>query len=112
MTLPTSWGEVFESAAPLPEHPRPQLVRPGWQSLNGHWDCTFTPFAASDPLDVADPLVPPAVFDDVIIVPFSPETPLSGVGRATAHDETLWYRRRFTVPALPWPDGRVLLHFG
>jgi beta-galactosidase/beta-glucuronidase len=111
MTLPTSWGEVFESAAPLPEHPRPQLVRPGWQSLNGHWDCAFTPFAASDPLDVADPLEPP-VFDKVIVVPFSPETTLSGVGRATAHDETLWYRRRFTVPVLSWPDGRVLLHFG
>jgi beta-galactosidase/beta-glucuronidase len=112
MTLPTSWGESLESSAPLPEHPRPQLVRPGWQSLNGRWECAFTPFEASDPLDVADPLEPPAVFDNVIVVPFSPETTLSGVGRATAHDEILWYRRRFKVPVLPWPDARVLLHFG
>ena len=112
MTLPTSWGEALESAAPLPEHPRPQLVRSGWQSLNGRWECAFTPFAASDPLDVADPLDAPAVFDNVIVVPFSPETTLSGVGRATAHDETLWYRRRFTVPVLSRPDERVLLHFG
>ena len=45
-------------------------------------------------------------------MPFSPETTLSGVGRATAPDETLWYRRRFTIPASTGPDERVLLHFG
>ena len=112
MTLLTSWGEHLDKSAPLPEHPRPQLVRPGWQSLNGYWECTFTPFAASDPLAVADPREPPVRFDHEIVVPFSPETPLSGVGRATAADETLWYRRRFTTPARTTPDERVLLHFG
>ncbi len=112
MTLLTTWGEDLATHAPLPEHPRPQLLRSGWQSLNGRWDCAFTPFAASDPLAVADPCEPPAHFDRDIVVPFSPETPLSGVGRATAPDETLWYRRRFTIPASTGPDERVLLHFG
>ena len=55
VTLLTSWGEDLDTHAPLPEYPRPQLVRPSWQSLNGHWECAFTPFAASDPLAVADP---------------------------------------------------------
>ena len=112
MTLLTSWGEDLDTHAPLPEYPRPQLVRPSWESLNGHWECTFTPFAASDPLAVADPREPPVQFDHEIVVPFSPETALSGVGRATAPDETLWYRRRFTTPRPAAPDERVLLHFG
>ena len=112
MTLLTAWGEDLDTHAPLPEHPRPQLMRSGWQNLNGRWECAFTPFAASDPLSVADPREGPAHFDREIVVPFSPETTLSGVGRATAPDETLWYRRRFTIPASTGLDERVLLHFG
>ncbi len=112
MSLLTSWGEQLDTDAPLPEHPRPQLVRPGWQSLNGPWECAFTPFAASDPVAVADPLAPPVHFDLEIVVPFSPETTLSGVGRSTAPDETLWYRRRFTLPVSVPPAERVMLHFG
>ena len=54
MTLLTAWGEDLDTHAPLPEYPRPQLVRSRWQNLNGRWECAFTPFAASDPLSVAD----------------------------------------------------------
>ena len=36
--------------------------------------------------------------DGPIVVPFSPEAPLSGVGRQLQPDERLWYRRTFTVP--------------
>ena len=112
MTLLTTWGEQLDRDAPLPEYPRPQLVRPGWRSLNGRWECTFTPFPASDPLAVADPLEAPDDFDRKIVVPFSPETALSGVGRATAADETLWYRRTFETPGPLRPGERALLHFG
>ena len=108
----TPWGERLDREAPLPEYPRPQLVREGWVNLNGIWSYAISPFAASDPLDVADPTVAPNRWDGDIVVPFSPETPLSGVGRSLGADETLWYRRSFALPRPVADDERVLLHFG
>ena len=97
----TPWGEALDPANVLPEHPRPQLVRESYLNLNGHWDVAF---AAAD-------AARPSVWEGRILVPFSPEAPLSGVGRRLEPHETLWYRRLFTMP-----DGfvrdRVLLHFG
>ena len=43
---------------------------------------------------------PPDAFDGRILVPFSPESLLSGVGRQLQPDELLWYVRRVPVPAL------------
>ena len=108
----TPWGERLDREAPLPEYPRPQLVREGWTTLNGVWTYAITPFAASDPLAVADPVAPPPEWDGEIVVPFSPETPLSGVGRSLGDAETLWYRRSFALPRPIAGDERVLLHFG
>jgi beta-galactosidase/beta-glucuronidase len=110
--MTTPWAEDLDVEAPLPEHPRPQLVRDGWRNLNGRWSYAVTPFAADDPLAVADPLAAPARWDGAIVVPFSPETPLSGVGRTVRPDETLWYRRRFALPRALRPGERVLLHLG
>lgn len=109
MTLTTPWSAAARESIPLPEYPRPQMVRSSWSNLNGTWQCAFTSFPSSDPLDVADPEQPP-VFDREILVPFSPEMPLSGVERHLNADEVLWYRRQFTTPA--HTSGRVLLHFG
>jgi hypothetical protein len=53
----------------------------------------------------------PAVYDGMILVPFSPEALLSGVGRQLMPDECLWYRRVFDNP-LPKEGGRLILHFG
>src|SRR5690242_9143655 len=99
--LMTRWGRDLDPANVLPEHPRPQLVRDSHLNLNGRWEHAFT--AADAPA--------PASYDGPILVPFSPEAPLSGVGRQLQPDERLWYRRSVTLP-----DGfvrdRVLLHFG
>ncbi|MET0839717.1 MAG: sugar-binding domain-containing protein, partial [Marmoricola sp.] len=94
----TRWGRALDREHPLPEHPRPQLVRETWVSLNGVWEHAFT--------DAPDR---PTAYDGPIVVPFSPEAELSGVGRQLQPDEWLWYRRRFTAPPT---TGRVLLHFG
>jgi len=83
---------------PFPEYPRPRLTRKGWLNLNGLWQYAFT---ASGDL--------PASFDGDILVPYSPEAPMSGVNRQLKPSEWLHYRRTFTPPA---GDGRVLLHFG
>ena len=96
----TRWGRALDPDDPLPEHPRPQLVREGWICLNGVWEHAFS----------ATPERPTA-YDGPIVVPFSPETTLSGVGRQLRPDEWLWYRRRLTAPVPP-PGGRVLLHLG
>ncbi len=96
----TRWGRTLDPDRPLPDHPRPQLARERWVNLNGVWEHAFT--ATPDR---------PSAYDGPIVVPFSPEAPLSGVGRQLQPHEWLWYRRSFTAPALP-PGGRVLLHFG
>jgi hypothetical protein len=102
--LMTRWGRELDPDHVLPEYPRPQLVRDSYLNLNGWWDHAFTRLDAGEP----------AAYDGRILVPFSPEATLSGVGRQLQPDELLWYRRRLTLPAgfVGGPDGRVLLHFG
>lgn len=84
---------------PLSEYPRPQLRRAGFDILNGWWDCAFR----------ADDAVP-QTWDQRILVPFSPESALSGVGRQLQPEETLWYRRGFTHRVVA--GRRSILHFG
>ncbi|MCC2323459.1 DUF2804 family protein [Cellulomonas xiejunii] len=97
----TPWGDALDVDAPLPEHPRPQLVRDSYVTLNGRWDHAFTSADAPAPDRWGGP----------IVVPFSPEAPLSGVGRTLQPDEALWYRRTVTLPA-GFVRDRVLLHLG
>src|SRR5699024_6614522 len=99
----TTWGEQLDADDPLPEHPRPQLVRSGWRSLNGRWEHAFTS---------AERRQAPTVWDGEIVVPFSPEAPLSGVDRTLQPDEALWYRRTFTLDRSILGGRRLLLHFG
>jgi beta-galactosidase/beta-glucuronidase len=85
------------------DHPRPQLRRDGWTSLNGPWEFTLDPDARlRAPAEVA--------FADRILVPFAPETPRSGVDD-TGLFRACWYRRSFRAPALA-PGERLLLRFG
>ena len=87
----------------LPEYPRPQLVRDSYLNLNGWWDYAISPAAAPAP----------ERYDGRILVPFSPEAPLSGVGRQLLPDQRLTYRRTVEVPTGFVPaGGRLLLHFG
>ena len=62
----TPWGEALDKNAVLQEYPRPQLVRESYYNLNGLWDYAIT---ASDAC--------PGAWDGEILVPFSPEAPLS-----------------------------------
>ena len=94
----TVWGEKLDKNSVLQEYPRPQLVRDGYVNLNGVWDYAIT---ESDSM--------PDSWDGKILVPFSPECELSGVGRILKPHEYLWYRRELEVPR---HKGRVILHFG
>jgi len=100
--LYTQWGENLDKTCPLPEYPRPQMKRNSYLNLNGAWDYAITENDEE-----------PASYDGQIIVPFSPESVLSGVNRTLLPHQTLWYRRSLTLPEGFVPDnGRILLHFG
>jgi len=84
-------------------HPRPQLARPRWWTLDGTWEFALDRTGSwSAPEDVT--------WERLIRVPFAPETPASGV-RETGFFQVCWYRRSFEVPAVS-PGERVILRFG
>ena len=101
--LYTRWGKNLDRDHVLEEYPRPLLMREDYQILNGWWDYAFT-------IDYKQP----QQYEGRILVPFSPETALSGVGRQLKPDEYLWYRRNFNLPGWEREKGqnRILLHFG
>lgn len=98
--LLTRWAHKVNPARPLPEYPRPQMVRKDWLNLNGLWQ--FEPGQQGQPAPVGRSL------SGTILVPFAPESALSGVKK---HFDRVWYRRTFEVPKA-WAGRRVLLHFG
>ena len=100
--LMTPWGERLDENCILTEYPRPQMRRNSYLNLNGRWEYAITDSDES-----------PRRWDGTILVPFSPESTLSGVGRSLQPGQTLWYRREVIVPQGFIPaDGRLLLHFG
>ena len=84
---------------PLSEYPRPQLYRDSYKSLNGYWD-----YAISKNKEL------PTSYQGKILVPFSPETTLSGVNKILKPDEYLFYHLSFLVDDLIIKD-KLLLHF-
>ena len=110
--LTTVWGETLDPEHVLEEYPRPQLKRDNYTVLNGYWNYAITPTPDM-----------PEEYDGKILVPFSPESILSGVERQLQPEEFLWYERTiFITPeeyaALPAACGnplsskRLILHFG
>ena len=100
--LMTPWGEHLDENCILTEYPRPQMRRNSYLNLNGRWEYAITDSDES-----------PRRWDGTILVPFSPESALSGVGRSLQPGQALWYRREVIVPQGFIPaDGRLLLHFG
>ncbi len=97
--LLTQWGAEVTPENAWREYPRPQLVRKEWQNLNGSWDYAVTSLDAPKP----------ANWDGKILVPFAPESRLSGVRRLLDPTEALWYHR--TLEAQKKPGRRTLLNF-
>lgn len=98
--IKTPWTDKVDKNNPLPEYPRPQLVRSDWKNLNGYWE--FKAGATDDAVPVNQTL------GQQIVVPFAPEATLSGVVK---HYERVWYRKLVTIPS-EWTGKRILIHFG
>lgn len=109
-SLTTVWGEALDPSNVLPEHPRPRMQREEYAMLNGVWEYAITPVdGEADAKTLAQQAIP-SRWDGQIVVPFSPEAPLSGVGHTVQPSEILWYKRKIELPKLA-DDQRLILHF-
>jgi beta-galactosidase/beta-glucuronidase len=98
----TPWAEKVDPRAPLPEYPRPIMVRNNnWKSLNGLWQYAIIPKSQNEP----------SKYDGKILVPYAVESALSGVGKPVGKNSLLWYKNIITLPS-SMKSKTVLLHFG
>lgn len=86
---------------PLAEYPRPQFARDSYINLNGYWD--YAIYNRNDEFPG---------WQGKILVPFSPESLLSGLpeGTAVLPDDVLCYRLKFDVKP-DFPKAHTFLHF-
>ena len=96
--LMTVAGENLQGT-PWKVYPRPQMKRDSYLNLNGEWDFT-----------VEDAFLPERM-GGKILVPFCPESMLSGVNTHFAEGARLCYERSFSLPS-GFNRGRVILHIG
>ncbi|WP_343675161.1 sugar-binding domain-containing protein [Chitinophaga sp.] len=96
--IQSPWASRVSATHPLPEYPRPQMVRSQWQNLNGLWDYAITAWDADAP----------TYYQGKILVPFPIESALSGVQHALMPKQRLWYHTTFATNS----KQRTLLHFG
>ena len=102
--LYTKWGRVLDREHVSKEYPRPLMVGDSYLNLNGEREYAFT-----------EKFCKPDEYEGRILVPFSPESVLSGVDRQLQPDEYLWYRRMFLISQEGQSQDRCcrrLLHFG
>lgn len=99
-------GSWTDETLPRPEYPRPQFERADWRNLNGEWTYEFD-FGKSG---MDRKLYESEGFVHSIVVPFCPESKLSGVNY-TDFIPAMWYHRTVRVPQ-DWDGKRVILHFG
>ncbi len=94
--LRTPYEEKMDTACPFSDYPRPQLRRDSYFSLCGKWDFRFEKETE---------------FKKEILVPFPPESRLSGLDCEIPKKQVLVYRRKFTLPK-DFVKSSVILHFG
>ena len=114
------------SQIPWNLYPRPQLQRDSFFCLNGEWEFHNTPLsvdnsaqpASGNALPASAAMLPaiPDKFSDRILVPFAPQSALSGAVKTKPQGsntdfELIFYRRKVRIPD-EFAGKRILLHFG
>ncbi len=97
--MSTIWGESITTDNVLQEYPRPQMKRKSYINLNGLWAYSVTDGEA------------PIHYNELIVVPFSPECELSGEVQIPKPNQTMWYKTPLKI-SKTFNKGRILLHFG
>lgn len=97
--LHTRWSDSVNKDNVWKEYPRPNMVRDSYFNLNGEWEYCINQSKKA------------AGYDGKILVPFSPEAMLSGVGKIVMPEDYLHYKKVFVLPE-GFVKERVLLHFG
>ena len=97
--LTTPYTEKMDRSCPHAYHPTPQFKRAGYLCLNGEWDFLVSKSEERDS------------FTEKILVPFPPESQLSGIERVILPEDHVHYRRFFKTPE-DFADKKVFLHFG
>ncbi|MBE6552625.1 MAG: glycoside hydrolase family 2 [Ruminococcaceae bacterium] len=86
------------SEIPFSVYPRPQLVRDNWMCLNGKWKFSLKSKEEKE-------------YAGEIVVPFPPESRISGIEREIKDNEVMIYERSFVFDEKT--DGKkIILHFG
>ncbi len=98
-TLKTEYFDDALVGIPFDFYPRPSLRRESFLNLNGYWDYAETDGEI------------PEQFGEKILVPYPPESALSGIERQTGENKFSVYRRYFDLPSGFLKD-RFILHFG
>lgn len=96
VTLTTPFEKDL-SDVPYNFHPRPQMKRDGFLCLNGKWD--FSVLNSTGEKDMGK-----------ILVPFPPESKVSGIYKTLNKNDTLIYKRYFTLDK-DFNKGKLILHF-
>lgn len=92
---------------PRKEYPRPQFERENWLNLNGEWAFEMDNGRSGEARGLYQE---GAALADKILVPFCPESELSGIG----HKDFMygvWYKRTVSLTEAQL-SGRAVLHFG
>lgn len=91
---------------PRNEYPRPQLVRGEWINLNGEWDFEIDNAKVGEGKE----FFKRNNLAEKIIVPFCPESSLSGINNKDFMN-CVWYRRDIEI-SNTWTGKNIILHFG
>ena len=98
--ITSKWAKTVTPENVWQDYPRPQFERTQWKNLNGLWN--FAIFKNNQ--------VQPKKFQGKILVPFSFESALSGVGKNITPEDKMWYKKTFSIPK-NWGNKDVLIHF-
>jgi len=96
----TPQAKKFNKNNPLPEYPRPYLVRDSFINLNGVWN-----------YEITNSLSLPSAFTNEIVVPYPIESFLSGVRKDLKQNEYLCYNRQFELKK-EFIKDIVVINFG
>ncbi len=88
------------------EHPRPDKYREQWLNLNGEWDFEIDNSKSGKDKKFFER----TSLNDKILLPFSPESVLSGIGNID-YMYSVWYLKKIVIPK-EWKNKLILLHVG